>query len=217
MHRARRKARRAAAAWVHGSARGRCWRVAACRPKAARGIAPHGRPGPPCAATGARALRRPGAAALTGCGRARRSPAAAARCRVCCARAAATAPEKPCPISSAARSRRDRRSRIRPRDVWLAYGRGLRGPFAVEAIDLQVPRGAFSAIVAPSGCGKSAFMKLATGLQLPSRGRILIDGRAVTGPLKISGMAFQAPSLLPWRNILDNVLLPLEIVEPYRS
>ncbi|KAB7590938.1 ABC transporter ATP-binding protein [Verminephrobacter eiseniae] len=103
------------------------------------------------------------------------------------------------------------------RDVWLAYGQGLRGPFAVEAIDLQVPQGAFSAIVGPSGCGKSTFMKLATGLQLPSRGRILIDGRAVTGPLKISGMAFQAPSLLPWRNILDNVLLPLEIVEPYRS
>src|SRR6218665_3877672 len=103
------------------------------------------------------------------------------------------------------------------RDVWLAHGQGLRGPFAVAAIDLQVPPGPFSAIVGPSGCGKSTFMKLATGLQLPSRGRILIDGRGVTGPLKISGMAFQAPALLPWRNILDNVLLPLEMVEPYRS
>ena len=60
-------------------------------------------------------------------------------------------------------------------------------------------------------------MKLATGLKMPSRGRILIDGQPVTGPLKISGMAFQAPSLLPWRTTVDNVLLPLEIVEPYRS
>ncbi|MBK6006274.1 ABC transporter ATP-binding protein [Ramlibacter ginsenosidimutans] len=105
------------------------------------------------------------------------------------------------------------------RDVWLAYNdQFLReGHFAVEAIDLQVQQGEFIAIVGPSGCGKSTFMKLATGLRPPSRGRILIDGQPVNGPLKISGMAFQAPSLLPWRTTLDNVLLPLEIVEPYRQ
>nr|WP_222622470.1 ABC transporter ATP-binding protein [Ramlibacter albus] len=91
------------------------------------------------------------------------------------------------------------------------------GQYAVEAIDLKVDEGEFIAIVGPSGCGKSTFMKLATGLKMPSKGRILIDGQPVTGPLKISGMAFQAPSLLPWRTTLDNVLLPLEIVEPYRS
>ncbi|MDB5881396.1 MAG: putative type nitrate/sulfonate/bicarbonate transport system, ATP-binding component [Ramlibacter sp.] len=103
-------------------------------------------------------------------------------------------------------------------DVWLAYDEELlaRGQYAVEAIDLSVRQGEFIAIVGPSGCGKSTFMKLATGLRMPSRGRILIDGRPVTGPLKISGMAFQAPSLLPWRTAVDNVLLPLEIVEPYR-
>ena len=104
-------------------------------------------------------------------------------------------------------------------DVWLAYNQALlaQGSFAVEAINLNVRKGEFIAIVGPSGCGKSTFMKLTTGLRMPSRGRILIDGQPVTGPLKISGMAFQAPSLLPWRTTLDNVLLPLEIVEPYRS
>jgi NitT/TauT family transport system ATP-binding protein len=104
-------------------------------------------------------------------------------------------------------------------DVWLAYNDELlaNGQFAVEAIDLQVTQGEFIAIVGPSGCGKSTFMKLATGLRMPSRGRIRIDGQPVTGPLKISGMAFQAPSLLPWRTTVDNVLLPLEIVEPYRG
>ncbi len=103
--------------------------------------------------------------------------------------------------------------------VWLAYSAEslARQQFAVEAIDLQVAQGEFIAIVGPSGCGKSTFMKLATGLKMPSRGQIHIDGQPVTGPLKISGMAFQAPSLLPWRTTLDNVLLPLEIVEPYRS
>lgn len=105
------------------------------------------------------------------------------------------------------------------RNVWLAYNDELlaRKQFSVEAIDLQVRQGEFIAIVGPSGCGKSTFMKLATGLKMPSSGRILIDGRPVTGPLKISGMAFQAPSLLPWRTTVGNVLLPLEIVEPYRS
>jgi NitT/TauT family transport system ATP-binding protein len=102
--------------------------------------------------------------------------------------------------------------------VWLAYNDDLlaRNIFAVEDINLQVKKGEFIAIVGPSGCGKSTFMKLTTGLKMPSMGKILIDGQPVTGPLKISGMAFQAPSLLPWRTTLDNVLLPLEIVEPFR-
>jgi NitT/TauT family transport system ATP-binding protein len=103
--------------------------------------------------------------------------------------------------------------------VWLAYNDELleRGHYAVEDISLAVGKGEFIAIVGPSGCGKSTFMKLATGLRMPSKGSIRIGGQPVTGPLKISGMAFQAPSLLPWRTTLDNVLLPLEIVEPYRS
>ncbi len=104
-------------------------------------------------------------------------------------------------------------------NVWLAYNEALlaQNHFAVEDINLQVKQGEFIAIVGPSGCGKSTFMKLTTGLKMPSKGRILVDGQPVTGPLKISGMAFQAPSLLPWRTTLNNVLLPLEIVEPYRS
>ena len=105
------------------------------------------------------------------------------------------------------------------KDVWLAYNEELlqANHFAVEAIDLTVKRGEFIAIVGPSGCGKSTFMKLTTGLKMPSIGRITVDGERVTGPLKISGMAFQSSSLLPWRTTLDNVLLPLEIVEPHRS
>ncbi|MDD2843468.1 MAG: ABC transporter ATP-binding protein [Rhodoferax sp.] len=104
-------------------------------------------------------------------------------------------------------------------DVWLAYNDELleQNQFAVEGIDMKVRQGEFIAIVGPSGCGKSTFMKLATGLKMPSMGKIHIDQQPVTGPLKISGMAFQAPSLLPWRTTVDNVLLPLEIVEPYRS
>ena len=104
-------------------------------------------------------------------------------------------------------------------DVWLAYNDELLAArqFAVEAIDLRLGVGEFIAIVGPSGCGKSTFMKLATGLRMPSQGTVTIDGQPVKGPLKITGMAFQSSSLLPWRTTLDNVLLPLEIVEPHRS
>jgi NitT/TauT family transport system ATP-binding protein len=103
--------------------------------------------------------------------------------------------------------------------VWLAYNEELlaQQDFAVEDINLSTNDGEFIAIVGPSGCGKSTFMKLATGLRMPSKGTVHIDGQQVTGPLKIVGMAFQAPTLLPWRTTLDNILLPLEIVEPYRS
>ena len=75
--------------------------------------------------------------------------------------------------------------------VWLAYDDALlrAGRFAVEDISLKMDEGEFIAIVGPSGCGKSTFMKLATGLRRPSRGTVVIDGREVAGPLKITGMA----------------------------
>ena len=101
------------------------------------------------------------------------------------------------------------------RNVYLSYDG--QQTFAVEDISLAIAPGEFVAIVGPSGCGKSTFMKLATGLKPPSRGEVDVEGERVTRTLKIVGMAFQAPTLLPWRTTLDNVLLPLEIVEPHRS
>ncbi|MBT6275748.1 MAG: ABC transporter ATP-binding protein [Chromatiales bacterium] len=90
------------------------------------------------------------------------------------------------------------------------------GTLAVEGLNLGIAEGEFVAVVGPSGCGKSTLMKLATGLQFPSDGRVLIDGSAVTGPVSIAGMAFQNPVMLPWRTTVENVLLPMEIVQPHR-
>ena len=101
-------------------------------------------------------------------------------------------------------------------DVTLNY-RGASGDvLALNGTTLNVERGAFAAVVGPSGCGKSSLMRLVTGLVRPTSGRIVVFGDAVTGPLKIAGMAFQNPNLLPWRKVIDNVMLPLEIVEPHR-
>src|SRR5499425_853295 len=100
--------------------------------------------------------------------------------------------------------------------VTLTYRSAGGGVLALRDTSLTVRRGEFAAVVGPSGCGKSSLMKLVTGLVSPDCGDIVIFGDQVRGPVKIAGMAFQNPNLLPWRKVVDNVLLPLEIVEPHR-
>jgi NitT/TauT family transport system ATP-binding protein len=103
-------------------------------------------------------------------------------------------------------------------DVDLIYGGASQDTtLAVSSATLAIERGEFLAIVGPSGCGKSTLLKLISGLVRPSRGKVVVDGEEVTHPLKTVGMAFQNATLLPWRNIRDNIMLPLEIVEPHRS
>lgn len=101
--------------------------------------------------------------------------------------------------------------------VTLKY-RGASGDvLALQDTSLKVRRGEFAAVVGPSGCGKSTLMRLVTGLHKPTAGVVTIEGKEVKGPVKIAGMAFQHANLLPWRRVIDNVLLPLEIVQPHRS
>ena len=98
------------------------------------------------------------------------------------------------------------------RDVSYDYVTGGRVTRALADVSLDVARGTTVAFVGPSGCGKSTLLKLIAGLQHPTEGAIAVDGRSVLGPLKNVGMAFQNPVLLPWRSVLDNLLLPLEIL-----
>jgi len=91
------------------------------------------------------------------------------------------------------------------------------GTLALQNLTLQIARGDCVAVVGPSGCGKSTLLKLVSGLHRHTSGSASVAGKAIVGPLKVVGMAFQNPTLLPWRTALDNVLLPLEIVEPQAS
>ncbi|UFN47088.1 ABC transporter ATP-binding protein [Roseomonas sp. OT10] len=100
-------------------------------------------------------------------------------------------------------------------DVAMRYG-GVEGTLALHGCTLRVAKGEFVAVVGPSGCGKSTLMRLVTGLWPASAGSVIVAGQEVDGPLSVAGMAFQNPTLLPWRNILANVMLPLEVVEPHR-
>ncbi len=83
---------------------------------------------------------------------------------------------------------------------------------ALEQIDLQIEENEFITLVGPSGCGKSTLLKSVGGLIRPTQGAVHLDGRILEGPTRDIGMVFQNPALLPWRNILDNVLLPIEIL-----
>ena len=102
-------------------------------------------------------------------------------------------------------------------DVTVRY-RG--GTVALDHTDLRIDEGDFVALVGPSGCGKSTILKLAAGLLRPSSGGVIVGGREVGAVGKQAvriGLAFQNPTMLPWLTILENVMVPLKIVEPFRS
>ena len=89
------------------------------------------------------------------------------------------------------------------------------GPLPVlDNLELAIPKGNFCAVVGPSGCGKSTLTRLIAGLMFPDSGEVWLHGERVRSPRKTVGMAFQNPVLLEWRTILQNVILPLEIVAP---
>ena len=82
---------------------------------------------------------------------------------------------------------------------------------ALWDINFSVRRGEFISIVGPSGCGKTTLLKILAGLTARTEGSVSIAGRDVTKPIPEVGMVFQAATLLPWRTILDNVLVPAEV------
>ncbi|MFN3954142.1 MAG: ABC transporter ATP-binding protein [Pararhodobacter sp.] len=89
------------------------------------------------------------------------------------------------------------------------------GPLPVlDNLNISIPEGSFCAVVGPSGCGKSTLTRLIAGLMFPDQGEVWLHGERVRSPRKTVGMAFQNPVLLEWRSILQNVMLPLEIVAP---
>jgi NitT/TauT family transport system ATP-binding protein len=79
---------------------------------------------------------------------------------------------------------------------------------SLRPLDFDINEGEFFVVVGPSGCGKSTLLKLISGLLPPTSGEILVEGEKVTKPL---GIVFQNALLLPWRNILSNVMLPIDM------
>jgi NitT/TauT family transport system ATP-binding protein len=95
--------------------------------------------------------------------------------------------------------------------VGMTYQAGSGPVEALRNISLSISKGEFVAIVGPSGCGKSTLMRIIAGLRPVTEGRVVVDGKAVRGPVSQVGMVFQAAVLLKWRTVVDNVLLPAEL------
>jgi NitT/TauT family transport system ATP-binding protein len=92
------------------------------------------------------------------------------------------------------------------------YGSGEDGVVALSPTSLEIGRDELVAVVGPSGCGKSTLLRLIAGLVTPSEGAIRLSGRPVTRPTAEVGLVFQAPTLLPWATVLENVLFPLRML-----
>jgi len=82
---------------------------------------------------------------------------------------------------------------------------------ALRGVSVDIHPGEFVSFVGPSGCGKSTLLKLIGGLLEPSSGEIAVGGRKVSGPRRDVGVMFQTSVLFPWRTVLENVLLPIEV------
>lgn len=99
---------------------------------------------------------------------------------------------------------------------------GLEYPFEgnmrriIQEVNLSIKPGEFVSFVGPSGCGKTSILRMVSGLSPAPIGEIRYRGQRIKKPLNNVGIAFQNPVLLPWRNTLNNVMLPLEIVSPYK-
>ena len=99
----------------------------------------------------------------------------------------------------------------------VTFGRGARAVPALAETTLRIADGEFVALVGPSGCGKSTILRLVGGLLAPTTGVVVVGGKEVAAKALRIGMAFQNPTMLPWLTIERNIMLPLKIVEPFRS
>jgi NitT/TauT family transport system ATP-binding protein len=101
---------------------------------------------------------------------------------------------------------------IRIEGLSKTFGAGQDGVLALKDIDCRIEQGSFVTIVGPSGCGKSTLLRILAGLLDYDVGSVVLDNQPIHGTRRDVGVVFQSSILLPWRTILDNVLLPAEVL-----
>src|SRR4051794_14605900 len=90
----------------------------------------------------------------------------------------------------------------------------FQGTVALDALapnTFQIGEGEFVCIIGPSGCGKSTLPRIIAGLLVPTQGTVMLDSVPIRGPQRRIGLVFQQSNLMPWRTVIDNLVLPLEL------
>ena len=108
---------------------------------------------------------------------------------------------------------------IRIVDVCKTFSTSTERLTALEEITLDVAHGEFLSLLGPSGCGKSTLLRIIAGLSEPTSGQVVIAGQtpAEAQAERALGLVFQDPSLLPWRTVIDNIQLPLQVGRPRKD
>jgi NitT/TauT family transport system ATP-binding protein len=101
---------------------------------------------------------------------------------------------------------------LRVQEVSVKFSTSEGELIALKNVSFDVEAGEFVCLVGPSGCGKSTLLRILAGLLLPDQGQVWLGGEPVTEPRRQVGLVFQQANLMPWRTVLANVLLPLEVL-----
>lgn len=102
-------------------------------------------------------------------------------------------------------------SKLRLEKLSMTFATATGSFQALAPVNLDIEAGRFISLIGPSGCGKSTIFNIVAGLQIPSTGKVLIDGEDATGTIGRVGYMLQKDLLLPWRTVLDNVVLGMEV------
>jgi NitT/TauT family transport system ATP-binding protein len=97
-------------------------------------------------------------------------------------------------------------------NVSKSFGSSTGSVLALDRVSCSIEKGSFVSVVGPSGCGKTTLLRLMAGLMQATHGTVSMDGQAITGTRRDVGVVFQSSILLPWRTVLENVLLPAEVL-----
>jgi NitT/TauT family transport system ATP-binding protein len=114
--------------------------------------------------------------------------------------------------TNAGGSRSDEATAIQLFGVTKTFGDGPTATPALGPLDLTIETGSFVSVVGPSGCGKSTLLRLIAGLEKPTSGRLQRYGDELDGPSREVGIVFQDHVLFPWASVLENVMLPADVL-----